>query len=60
VSENKNPREADFESASSQLNEGLKTCHTMVANYRAMLRGDNEDRAASNDDQEYFSGSESA
>ena len=32
-----NPQVADAEEASSRLNEGLKTCRAMVANYRAML-----------------------
>jgi hypothetical protein len=52
------PREADFESESSKLNEGLKSCHAVVANYRAMLRGDNDDDLAHNDDQVYGTDSE--
>jgi hypothetical protein len=54
------PRDADFESASSRLTQGLKACQTMVANYRAMLRGDNEDSAQSSDDEENVSSSEPA
>jgi hypothetical protein len=34
------PREPDFEQANSQLNEGLKTCRSVVDNYRAMLAED--------------------
>jgi hypothetical protein len=30
-------RQANVDELSSQLSEGLKTCRTMVANYRAML-----------------------
>ncbi len=31
------PQVGEGEEASSKLNEGLKTCRAMVANYRAML-----------------------
>ena len=32
-----NPRDADFEEANSQLVAGLKSCRSVVENYRAML-----------------------
>jgi hypothetical protein len=31
------PRDADFEEANSQLVAGLKSCRSVVENYRAML-----------------------
>jgi hypothetical protein len=34
------PHEAYAEEVSARLNEGLKTCRTMIDNYRAMLRGE--------------------
>jgi hypothetical protein len=37
VSGIKNPRDADFEEANSQLVAGLKSCRSVVENYRAML-----------------------
>ena len=40
------PRDADFEQASSQLNHGLKSCRAVVENYRAILTGEQ----AANDD----------
>lgn len=43
-----NWREDDFERESSRLNEGLKTCRTVVDNYRAMIAG--EPPHADNDD----------
>ena len=33
------PREANLEQASLKLAQGLKACHSVVANYRAMLGG---------------------
>ena len=39
------PREADLEKVSSSLNDGLKTCRTMVADYRLMLGGQRDDGA---------------
>ena len=33
----KDPRDADFEEANSQLVAGLKSCRSVVENYRAML-----------------------
>jgi hypothetical protein len=32
--------EADLNEVNSSLNEGLKSCHAIVANYRVMLGGD--------------------
>ena len=40
------PREADVEAANSQLNEGLKACRAMVANYRAIMAADQEAKSA--------------
>jgi hypothetical protein len=37
VSVIKDPRDADFEEANSQLAAGLKSCRSVVENYRAML-----------------------
>jgi hypothetical protein len=37
VSGIKEPRDADFEEANSQLVAGLKSCRSVVDNYRAML-----------------------
>jgi hypothetical protein len=47
VTSGDDPRDADFEQASSQLNEGLKNCRSMLNDYRVMLTGkgqnDNEE-----------------
>ena len=37
VSDEQVPLEAEGDQASVELNEGLKTCHAMVTNYRTML-----------------------
>jgi hypothetical protein len=37
VSDEQVPLEAEGDQASAKLNEGLKTCHAMVTNYRTML-----------------------
>jgi hypothetical protein len=34
------PPEADFDQINSSLNDGLKTCRAMVANYRSLLASD--------------------
>jgi hypothetical protein len=47
VSGIKDPRDADFEEANSQLVAGLKSCRSVVENYRAMLA---PEQAASNND----------
>lgn len=38
------PTEPDFEEAHAQLSEGLRSCRTVVSNYRALLapEGDND------------------
>ena len=50
MSDNELPREADVQQVSWRMNESLKACRAMVANYREMLAGvanDNEPGAAS-------------
>jgi hypothetical protein len=37
VSKTEPPRDAAFEEANSQLNEGLKSCRAVVSSYRALL-----------------------
>jgi uncharacterized protein YukE len=39
-------QQAQFEQASSELNQGLKTCRTMLENYRVMLTGQNDGEPA--------------
>ena len=34
------PREAEFDEASAQLNDGLRTCRAVINDYRAMLTGE--------------------
>jgi hypothetical protein len=34
------PSDAELDELSARLNDGLKTCRSMVENYRAMLGGD--------------------
>jgi hypothetical protein len=34
------PSDAELDELSAKLNDGLKTCRSMVENYRAMLRPD--------------------
>ena len=34
------PSDAELDELSAKLNDGLKTCRSMVENYRAMLRCD--------------------
>ncbi len=48
-------RVADADEASTKLNEGLKTCRAMVANYRAMLTDEPGNQPA-NDVSEYLHG----
>ena len=38
------PRDADFEEANSQLVAGLKSCRSVVENYRAMLTPEQDAR----------------
>jgi hypothetical protein len=40
VSITERPREADDEEASARLSNGLKTCRSVVANYKALLTAD--------------------
>ena len=42
----KDPRDADFEEANSQLVAGLKSCRSVVENYRAMLTPEQDARNA--------------
>jgi hypothetical protein len=37
VSKDLDPRQAGFEEASSNLDEGLKSCRSVLRNYRAIL-----------------------
>lgn len=39
-------QQAEFEQASSELNQGLKTCRTMLESYRVMLTGQNDGEPA--------------
>lgn len=34
------PGDENFETASSQLDAGLRTCRTVLSNYRSLLAGD--------------------
>ena len=36
-----NSLESDFDEASARLSEGLKSCRSVVQNYRMMLNGEN-------------------
>jgi len=36
------PRDADYEEANCQLAAGLKSCRSMVENYRAMLSAEQD------------------
>jgi hypothetical protein len=40
------PRDADFEEANSQLVAGLKSCRSVVENYRAMLSAEQDEQDA--------------
>ena len=37
MSQVNDPPEGEFEAANSRLNEGLKTCRSVVSNYKALL-----------------------
>lgn len=43
------PREEDFEAASSQLSAGLRTCRTVLSNYRSLLVSDGDSDAGGGD-----------
>lgn len=36
------PGEESFDAASSQLNEGLRTCRSVLSNYRSLIAGEGE------------------
>ena len=40
------PEKPDFDEANSKLNEGLRSCRTLISSYRALLS-----READNDDE---------
>jgi hypothetical protein len=40
----------DYPREVARLNEGLKTCRAMIADYRAMLGGDRDERGGSDRD----------
>ena len=44
------PEKADVNEVSSQLQDGIQSCRSVVANYRTLLSG--ADRAASSNDNE--------
>jgi hypothetical protein len=46
MSDEQASRQTNVDELSNQLSEGLKTCRTMVANYRAMLGAGDNDNAA--------------
>lgn len=39
----KNKRGPDYEEAHAKLKDGLESCHNVVENYRAMLKGEGVD-----------------
>ena len=45
-----NPQQLTSDEAREQLDEGLKSCRSVVQNYRLMLTGDLGDLQAANDD----------
>ena len=50
VSGDEPPRDADVDEVNSRLNEGLRNCRSVVANYRNLLAVN--DAAAANDDED--------
>jgi hypothetical protein len=52
------PRDADVEQVNSQLSEGLKTCRSVVANYRMMLTGESGDNDNDLGDSQLYGGTE--
>jgi hypothetical protein len=42
VSGDTNPRDADLDEVNARLSDGLKACRSMVANYKALLKPDEE------------------
>jgi hypothetical protein len=45
------PPEADIDKTNAELNQGLRTCRSMLNDYRAALTGEQEVRALSADDE---------
>ena len=41
------PGDENFEAAASQLNAGLRTCRSVLSNYRSLLAGEREGHAQS-------------
>lgn len=44
------PEEADLNEVNSQLDQGLQTCRSVVANYRSLLSGDDAHPADNDND----------
>jgi hypothetical protein len=42
VSHDANPRDADIDEVNARLSDGLKTCRSMVVNYKALLKSDQD------------------
>lgn len=40
MSGGEDPRKADIEQANSQLEQGLKSCRSVIANYKVILAGE--------------------
>jgi len=36
------PQDSNFDQANSQLSDGLRSCRSVVSNYRALLAGDTD------------------
>ena len=57
VSDNELPRDADLDQVSSDLDESMKTCRSMVADYRAFLTNElSEGEKGSNQPRTFESG----
>ena len=37
------PQDSNFDQANSQLSDGLRSCRSVVSNYRALLAGDSDE-----------------
>jgi hypothetical protein len=59
VSDDELPRQADVQQVSWQLNQSLKSCRAMVANYRLMLGGGANDNQPADHGNERFVDEES-
>lgn len=42
MSDDANPRDADIDELNARLSDGLKACRSMVANYKALLKSDED------------------